>query len=92
VAEGVEARLRGLGYELPTVPHSAGSYVPTSRTGALVFTAGQLPFREGQLLYAGKVDREISVEDAKEAARLSPSTPSPPSRRRPALWRTFVAS
>jgi enamine deaminase RidA (YjgF/YER057c/UK114 family) len=70
VAEGVEDRLRGLGYELPTVPHSAGSYVPTSRTGALVFTAGQLPFREGQLLYAGKVDQEISVEDAKEAARL----------------------
>ncbi len=68
MSEGVEDRLRGLGYELPTVPHPGGSYVPTTRT--LVFTAGQLPLREGQLLYAGKVDQEISVEDAKEAARL----------------------
>ena len=70
MSEGVEDRLRGLGYELPTVPHLAGSYVPTTRAGVLVFTAGHLPLREGQLLYAGKVGQEISVEDAKEAARL----------------------
>ena len=70
MSEGVEDRLRNLGYELPTVPHPAGSYVPTIRTGVLVFTAGHLPLREGQLLYAGKVGQEISVEDAKEAARL----------------------
>ena len=31
--------------------------------GALLFTTGQLPFKEGQLPYTGKVGREVSVED-----------------------------
>ena len=62
--------MRALGYELPAVPQPAGSYLPAIRAGALLFTAGQLPFKEGQLPYTGKVGREVSVEDAKEAARL----------------------
>lgn len=70
MAEGVEDRLRSLGYELPPVPRPAGSYVPATRAGALIFTAGQVPFKEGQLAYAGKVGQDVSVEDAKEAARL----------------------
>ncbi len=63
-------RLKKLGYELPTVPSPAGSYVPASRAGSLLFTAGQLPFKQGQLQYSGKVDQGVSVEDAIEAARL----------------------
>ncbi len=70
MTEGVEDRLRALAHELPTVSEPAGSYVPAIRAGALLFTAGQLPFKEGQLPYTGKVGREVSVEDAKEAARL----------------------
>ena len=70
MAEGVEDRLRALGYELPAVPQPASSYVPAIRAGALLFTAGQLPFKEGRLPYTRKVGREVSVEDAKEAARL----------------------
>ena len=69
MAEGVEDRLRASGYELPTVPQPGGSYVPAIRAGTLLFTAGQLPLKEGGLLYTGKVGREVSVEDAKEAAR-----------------------
>ncbi len=68
--ESVEDRLKGLGYELPDVPSPAGSYVPATRAGSLLFTAGQLPFREGKLPYTGKVGQDVSVEDAKEAARL----------------------
>jgi enamine deaminase RidA (YjgF/YER057c/UK114 family) len=69
VSEGVEGRLRSLGYELPPVPRPAGSYVPATRAGSLLFTAGQVPLKEG-LQYTGKVGQDISVEDAKEAARL----------------------
>ena len=65
-----EDRLRDLGYELPIAPSPAGSYVPATRAGTLLFTSGQLPFREGQLPYTGKVGREVSVEEAQEAARL----------------------
>ncbi|HZY56705.1 MAG: RidA family protein [Actinomycetota bacterium] len=67
---GAEDRLRDLGYELPTVSHPVGSYVPATRAGTLLFTAGQLPFKDGQLPYTGKVGAEVSVEEAKEAARL----------------------
>jgi enamine deaminase RidA (YjgF/YER057c/UK114 family) len=62
--------LRELGYELPSVPNPAGSYVPATSAGFLLFTAGQLPFEEGQLRYTGKVGKDVSVEEAKEAARL----------------------
>ncbi|MGI9048991.1 MAG: RidA family protein [Rubrobacteraceae bacterium] len=64
------SRLRELGYELPSVPEPAGSYVPAVRSGSLVFTAGQLPFSDGQLPFTGKVGGEVGVEEAKEAARL----------------------
>jgi len=71
VSQRVEDRLRDLGYDLPAVPRPAGSYVPTSlATGALLFTAGQLPFKDGRLPYTGKVGEDVSVEEAKEATRL----------------------
>lgn len=63
-------RLKDLGYELPAVPRPAGSYIPAARTGSLLFTAGQLPLKEGVLAYVGKVGGEVSAEEAKEAARL----------------------
>jgi enamine deaminase RidA (YjgF/YER057c/UK114 family) len=68
--ESVEDRLKELGYELPTVPTPVGSYVPATHAGNLLFTAGQLPLREGQLPYTGKVGQNVSVEEAKEVARL----------------------
>jgi enamine deaminase RidA (YjgF/YER057c/UK114 family) len=71
VPEGTEDRLKNLGYELPALHRPAGSYVPaTIATGTLLFTAGQLPFKEGRLAYTGKVGAGVSVEDAKDAARL----------------------
>jgi enamine deaminase RidA (YjgF/YER057c/UK114 family) len=70
VPGGAEDRLRDLGYQLPKVPRPADSYIPATRAGTLLFTAGQLPFKEGRLLYTGKVGADVSVEEAKEAARL----------------------
>ena len=67
---GAENRLEDLGYELPSVPEPAGSYVPATRAGSLLFTAGQLPFEKGRLPYTGKVGDDVSVEEAKVAARL----------------------
>jgi enamine deaminase RidA (YjgF/YER057c/UK114 family) len=70
VQGSAEDRLRDLGYELAPVSEPAGSYVPATRAGALLFTTGQLPFEGGQLPYTGKVGREVSLEEAQEAARL----------------------
>lgn len=64
-----ESRLRELGLELPPVPQPAGSYVPATRAGALIFTAGQLPLTDGKLPLTGKVGDAVSVEQAHGAAR-----------------------
>jgi enamine deaminase RidA (YjgF/YER057c/UK114 family) len=65
-----ETRLRELGLELPAVPEPAGAYVPATRTANLVFTAGQLPFENGELRMTGKVGDAVSADEAYEAARL----------------------
>ena len=65
-----EARLRDLGHELPAVPEPAGAYVPATRAGTLIFTAGQLPLEDGEIHITGKVGDVVSLEEASEAARL----------------------
>lgn len=64
-----EERLAELGLTVPTVVPPLAAYVPAVRSGNLVFTAGQLPAREGQMLATGKVGAEVSVEDAVACAR-----------------------
>lgn len=63
-------RLRELGITLPAVSAPAGSYVPATRTGDLVFTAGQVPFVDGKLAATGKVGDTISTEEAQRLARV----------------------
>ena len=70
MASGPEARLQELGIELPEVPAPAGAYVPATRAGSLVLTAGQLPFDGGELKLRGKVGDAVSVDEARGAARL----------------------
>ena len=65
----VSQRLKELDLTLPPVPEPVGSYVPAVRVGALVFTSGQLPLRDGALIATGKVGAAISPDDAAVAAR-----------------------
>ncbi|AXK33622.1 RidA family protein [Streptomyces armeniacus] len=66
----VELKLAELGLSLPEVPAPAGAYVPALRTGVYVYTAGQVPFVNGELPAAGKVGADVSPERAKELARI----------------------
>jgi enamine deaminase RidA (YjgF/YER057c/UK114 family) len=68
VARDHEARLRELGYELPAVPEPGGAYVPATRAGNLIFTAGQVPFEGGELHHTGKVGDAVSLDEARQAA------------------------
>ena len=65
-----ENKLRELGIELPAVPSPAGSYVPAVRAGSFLFTAGQLPFENGEIRLKGKVGDGVTPKEAREAARL----------------------
>ena len=64
------AKLAELGIELPAVVTPLAAYVPATRTGNLVYTSGQLPIENGELLRSGKVGADVSDEDAKVLARV----------------------
>ncbi len=66
----IDARLAELGIELPTAAAPVANYVPTVRTGSLVFISGQVPVWNGERRFIGKLGREISVVDGQAAARL----------------------
>jgi enamine deaminase RidA (YjgF/YER057c/UK114 family) len=66
----IGAKLSELGIVLPEITRPVASYVNIVRCGKLLFVAGQLPVREGRVLFTGKVGRDIDVEQAQEAARL----------------------
>jgi enamine deaminase RidA (YjgF/YER057c/UK114 family) len=65
----IDARLKELGIELPLPAKPVANYVPWVRTGNLVFTAGQVPLKDGKIEYQGKIGREFSVEEGAAAAR-----------------------
>lgn len=65
----VERKLAELGLTLPAVAAPLAAYVPAVRSGAYVYTAGQLPLVDGKLAVTGKVGAEVTAEEAKELAR-----------------------
>ena len=64
-----EERLAELGIELPAAPAPAAAYVPFVRSGALLFTAGQVAVRDGALVATGKVGAEVDLDTAVACAR-----------------------
>lgn len=65
----IERKLADLGITLPEAAVPAFQYVPVTVFDRLVFVSGQLP-RQGEMLVTGKVGAEVTVEAAREAARL----------------------
>ena len=65
----IEARLAELGLSVPIAPVPAANYVPWVRTGDLVFIAGQVPVRDGQFRWVGKLGVDWTLEQGQEAAR-----------------------
>lgn len=64
----IEATLAQLGLSLPPAPKPAGAYVPTRRSGNLVFVAGQIPIAEGKMIATGSVPGAVSMETAQRCA------------------------
>ena len=70
MATAVESRLAQLGLELPTPAQPVANFVPCVHAGSLLYVSGQIPVWNGELRYVGKVGREVSIEEARAAARL----------------------
>lgn len=66
-----DAAVEKLGIILPAAPRPVAAYVPFVRYGELVMVSGQLPSRDGKVIYAGRVPDVVSVADAQAAARMA---------------------
>lgn len=67
----IEARLKGLGFELPAAPPAVANYVPFVVSGDLLFVSGQLSKASDGTLVTGKLGDSLTVEDGYRAAQLS---------------------
>ncbi len=64
-----EQRLQDLGVTLPAAPKPVANYIPAVLAGELLFLSGVLPSKDGQLMLAGKLGRDLTVEQGQQAAR-----------------------
>jgi enamine deaminase RidA (YjgF/YER057c/UK114 family) len=64
-----EHRLEALGITLPPAPAPVAAYIPVSRTGDLVYTAGQIAVGADGLIATGKVGTDVDLDAAIVCAR-----------------------
>jgi enamine deaminase RidA (YjgF/YER057c/UK114 family) len=68
---GAEARLKQLNLELPTPLRPMANYVTAVRSGNLLFLSGHGPVRDGRVVHQGRIGRDLTIEQGREAARLT---------------------
>lgn len=65
-----EEKLAKLGIELPKPAAPVANYVASKRAGDLLYISGQLPMAGGALSCKGTAGKDVTLEDAKAAARV----------------------
>lgn len=70
-AQDAETKLKELKIELPAINKPLANYVHAVRSGTLLFLAGKGPGRADGTLVTGKVGKDLSLEQGKDAARLT---------------------
>ena len=66
----IDEKLKELGLVLPNPPTAGGNYVPTVRTGNLLYCAGTICSFNGEMTHTGQVGREQTVQTGYESARI----------------------
>ena len=66
----IELKLKELKLQIPDVPKPVAAYIPAKQTGNLVFTAGQLPMVNGELISKGLLGQDVDIDEANKAARI----------------------
>jgi enamine deaminase RidA (YjgF/YER057c/UK114 family) len=66
----IDDRLHELDIALPQPSAPGANYVPTVRSGNLLFLTGQLSQWNGERRFVGKLGREFDVAEGQQAARL----------------------
>ena len=70
MAGKIDKKLAELGITLPAPPAPVANYVPTVRSGSLLFCSGQVSAAPGGEAIKGKLGAETSIERGQAAARL----------------------
>jgi enamine deaminase RidA (YjgF/YER057c/UK114 family) len=65
----ISSKLESLGIVLTKSAATFGAYVPAKRVGKLIYTAGQLPMKDGKLMASGPVPSATSIESAQACAK-----------------------
>ncbi len=65
----IDNRLAELGIVLPDVATPVANYLPYVRSGNLIFTAGQLPMKDGRLMLTGLLGDGVTIEQGNACAR-----------------------
>ncbi|MEJ2195395.1 MAG: RidA family protein [Ignavibacteriaceae bacterium] len=66
----IEEKIKELGFEVPQTPKPLAAYTPAVQVGDMVYTSGQVPIKEGELKYAGKIGADLTVEEGQKAAEI----------------------
>ncbi len=66
----LDATLATLGIALPPAHGPAGAYLSSLEAGGFLHLGGQVCREGGQIRYLGKVGRDVSPDEARQAARL----------------------
>jgi enamine deaminase RidA (YjgF/YER057c/UK114 family) len=59
-----------VGIVIPEAPKPVAAYIPAKKTGNLIFTAGQLPMVNSELISKGLLGQDVEIEVAHKAARI----------------------
>ncbi len=65
----IDARLDELGITLPDAPTPRANYSPWVISRSTLYISGQVPFRDGELAYVGKVGDAFDLAEAQACAR-----------------------
>lgn len=65
----IDQKLSSLGIILPTPPQAVANYVPYAMAENMVIISGQLPIKDGEVAFKGKVGQDLSLEEGQAAAR-----------------------
>jgi enamine deaminase RidA (YjgF/YER057c/UK114 family) len=67
----IKDTLKKLLVVIPDIPKPTAAYVPARIIGNLIYASGQTPTQGDNLIFAGRVGKDLTVEKGYQAARLA---------------------
>ena len=66
----IEEKIKQMGITIPEAAKPLAAYIPAQQVGNLIMTSGQVPISAGVIKFQGKVGKDLSEEEGKNAAKL----------------------